>query len=110
MKLSDPVCFEDVMRGRCAKILLLFGATFSMTYTAIAVPVFLPQDGATFHKSPSGPQVPVPYGVLLAPIEGKTYNGPVWCKWRLVTGRGALVKPSTAWLKCSMTGKSVGHM
>ena len=55
-----------------------------------AVPVFEPKGGATFHKSPGGIQIAVPYGVLLVPIEGINYTNGVngWCKWKLVGSRG----------------------
>jgi len=77
-----------------------------------AVPVFEPKGGATFHKSPGGTQIAVPYGVLLVPIEGINYNNGVngWCKWKLFGSRGDSVKPPTAWVKCSSTGKSVGQI
>jgi hypothetical protein len=92
--------------GCLAGLLLAWGTG------AKALPVFEPTAGATFHKSPAGQQLAVPYGVLLAPINGVDYQQGThgWCKWRLVNPRGASVKPSTAWVKCSLTGRPVGQI
>jgi hypothetical protein len=91
----------------CLVVLILGAAS-----VASAVPVFEPKTGATLHKSPGGQQIPVPHGILLMPINGFVYdkgnNG--WCKWKLVNPRGATVNPSTAWVKCSMTGRPAGQM
>ena len=93
-------------------LIALIGFSVALVSAAFAVPAFEPKAGATFHKSPSGQQVPVPYGALLIPIEGFDYqkgsNG--WCKWKLINPRGAAVTPSTAWLKYSMTGRQAGQM
>jgi len=98
---------QFALLGGCLAGLLLAWGT-----GAKALPVFEPTAGATFHKSPAGPQLAVPYGVLLAPINGVNYqqgtNG--WCKWRLVNPRGASVNPSTAWVRCSLTGRPVGQI
>ena len=87
-------------------------ASIFLAGAANAVPVFEPKSGATFHKSPGGQQVPVPYRVLLVPIEGLDYNKGTngWCKWKLVTPRGKSVMPSAAWVICASTGKSAGHI
>jgi hypothetical protein len=94
----------------CKWFLLPMAAVAGIAGSAIAVPVFAPRPGATFHKTAGGEQIAVPYGVLIAPIEGVNYNKSGWCKWRLVDGRGKPVQPSTAWVKCSMTGQSVGQI
>lgn len=96
--------------GHCGWSLFLIASIAVIANDASAIPVFAPKAGATFHNSPGGQQIPVPYGVLIAPIEGMSYNKGGWCKWRLVDGRGAPVKPPTAWVKCSMTGESVGQL
>ncbi len=86
--------------------------SFCLAGAANAVPVFEPKSGATFHKSPGGQHVAVPYGVLLVPIEGLDYNNGTngWCKWKLVTPTGKSVTPSTAWVMCSFTGKPAGQI
>jgi len=101
-----------LMKKQYALFGCLAGLLLAWGTGAKALPVFEPTAGATFHKSPSGPQLAVHFGVLLAPINGVNYqkgtNG--WCKWRLVNPRGASVKPSTAWVKCSLTGRPVGQI
>lgn len=100
------------MMNSIARMLCLVAWILGTASIASAVPVFEPKTGATFHKSPGGQQIPVPYGVLLMPINGLNYNDGSngWCKWKLVNPRGATVNPSTAWVKCSMTGRAAGQI
>jgi len=100
------------MRNITATVILSFGSALVFSSAAHGLPVFEPKAGATFHKTPAGVQIPVQYGILLVPIEGQNYQNGVkgWCKWRLVNPRGASVNPSTAWLKCSLTGRSAGQI
>ena len=100
------------MKDLFARTICLLAWMLCTASAASAVPVFEPKAGATFHKSPGSQQIPVPYGILLMPINGFNYDigNSGWCKWKLVNPRGATVNPSTAWVKCSMTGRTAGQM
>lgn len=57
-----------LMKKQFALLGCLAGLLLAWGTGAKALPVFEPTTGATFHKSPAGPKLAVPHGVLLAPI------------------------------------------
>lgn len=80
---------------------------------AFALPVFGIKENTTFHAAPNGKTVSIPDGSMLFPFLDFDYSETGvdgWCKYKILTGRGAPASTSVAWIKCDQVGPVVGNM
>ncbi len=81
--------------------------------TAFAFPVFGIKENASYRTAPNGKTISIPDANMLLPFLDFDYSGTGingWCKYKMLTGRGAPASTSVAWIRCDKAGPVVGNM
>ena len=79
----------------------------------VALPVFSFKENTSFRVQPSGKNISIPDAGMLLPLAEFDYSGDGvngWCKYKVLTGRGAPASINVAWIKCNKVGSVVGNM
>ena len=77
-----------------------------------ALPVFGIRKDAAFRMAPNGKTISIPDASMLLPFLDFDYSGTGvdgWCKYKILTGRGASASTGIAWVECNQVGPVVGN-